>query len=60
MDAALALPGERLMTRLSYPLPAARLPDTDEWLAAMVRGFDALNFLERSRDLAEETVVRSG
>jgi hypothetical protein len=28
-----------------------------EWLAAMVRGLDALEFLERSRDLASEAVV---
>ena len=28
-----------------------------EWLAAMVRGLDALEFLERSRDLAAEAVV---
>jgi hypothetical protein len=28
-----------------------------EWLAAMVRGLDALEFLERSRDLASEVVV---
>ncbi len=30
----------------------ARRPDTgvDEWLAAMVRGLDALEFLERSRE----------
>jgi hypothetical protein len=28
-----------------------------EWLAAMVRGLDALDFLERSRELASETVA---
>jgi hypothetical protein len=28
-----------------------------EWLAAMVRGLDALEFLERSRELAAEAVV---
>jgi hypothetical protein len=28
-----------------------------EWAAAMVRGLDALEFLERSRDLAAEAVV---
>jgi hypothetical protein len=28
-----------------------------EWLEAMVRGLDALEFLERSRDLASEAVV---
>ena len=28
-----------------------------EWLAAMVRGLDALEFLERSRELAAEVVV---
>ena len=50
------------MTRVFYPpLPAAAHPDAGlgEWLAAMVLGFDALDFLERSRDLAAETVVRS-
>jgi hypothetical protein len=50
------------MTRTSYPrLLATRHLDVGigEWLAAMVRSFDALDFLERSRDLAAETVVRS-
>lgn len=50
------------MTRVSYLslLAATRLDaGVGEWLAAMVRGFDALDFLERSRDLAAETVVRS-
>jgi hypothetical protein len=28
-----------------------------EWLAAMVRGLDALEFLERSREVAAEPVV---
>ena len=28
-----------------------------QWLAAMVRGLDALEFLERSRELAAEVVV---
>jgi len=28
-----------------------------DWLAAMVRGLDALEFLERSRELAAEVVV---
>jgi hypothetical protein len=28
-----------------------------EWLAATIRGLDALEFLERSRDLAAEAVV---
>jgi hypothetical protein len=28
-----------------------------EWLAAMVRGLDALEFLERSREVAAEAVV---
>ena len=28
-----------------------------EWLAATVRGLDALQFLERSRELAAEAVV---
>ncbi len=50
------------MTPVSYPrlLAAASLgAGAAEWLAAMVRGLDALDFLERSRDLAAETVVRS-
>lgn len=50
------------MTRVFYPgLPGVARLDAGvgEWLAAMVRGFDALDFLERSRDLAAETVVRS-
>ena len=36
-----------------------RRPDkgVGEWLAAMVRGLDALEFLERSRELAAEAVV---
>jgi hypothetical protein len=39
-------------------LPGRR-PDkaVGEWLAAMVRGLDALEFLERSRELAAERVV---
>jgi hypothetical protein len=51
------------MARVSYPrllAPARVDAGVAEWLAAMVRGFDALDFLERSRDLAAETVVRSG
>ena len=37
----------------------ARRPESGvgEWLAAMVRGLDALQFLERSRELAAEAVV---
>ncbi len=36
-------------------------PDTGfgEWLAARMRGLDALDFLERSRELAAEVVVAS-
>jgi hypothetical protein len=39
-------------------LPRHR-PETGvgEWLAAMVRGLDALEFLERSREVAAEAVV---
>jgi hypothetical protein len=43
-----------------YPrLLPSRRPDKGvaEWLAAMVRGLDALDFLERSRDLAAEPVA---
>jgi len=50
------------MTRVSYPLLTVEGPldaGVGEWLAAMVRGLEALDFLERSRDLAAETVVRS-
>jgi hypothetical protein len=42
--------------RLLGPRPQTGL---GEWLAAMVRGLDALEFLERSRELAAETVVPS-
>ncbi len=41
---------------LLSPRPEAGL---GEWLAAMVRGLDALEFLERSRELAAETVTAS-
>ncbi len=50
------------MKRVSKPrLMAGRRPDTrvGEWLAAMVRGLDALEFLERSRELAAEAVTAS-
>jgi hypothetical protein len=46
--------------RPTYPrLALGRRPETGvgEWLAAMVRGLDALDFLERSRDLASEPVT---
>jgi hypothetical protein len=48
------------MKRVVYPrLNPGRRPDTGvpEWIAAMVRGLDALEFLERSRELAAEAVV---
>ncbi len=48
------------MTRVTVPrLIPGRRPDeaVGEWLAAMVRGLDALEFLERSRELAAERVV---
>jgi hypothetical protein len=50
------------MKRVSIPrLMPGRRPEegVGEWLAAMVRGLDALEFLERSRDLASEVVVAS-
>jgi hypothetical protein len=50
------------MPPVFYPYVLAAAPldgGVGEWLAVMVRGFDALEFLERSRDLAAETVVRS-
>ena len=49
-------PGKRVSKR--QPIPVRR-PETDvgEWLAATIRGLDALEFLERSRDLAAESVV---
>ena len=50
------------MKRVSKPrLVPGRRPEEGaaEWLAAMVRGMDALEFLERSRDLAVEAVVSS-
>jgi hypothetical protein len=48
------------MKRVTAPrLIPGRRPEgaVGEWLAAMVRGLDALEFLERSRELAAETVV---
>jgi hypothetical protein len=48
------------MKRVSKPrLVPGRRPEegAGEWIAAMVRGLDALEFLERSRDLASEAVV---
>jgi hypothetical protein len=48
------------MKRVSMPrLVLSRRPDeaAGEWLAATIRGLDALEFLERSRDLAAEAVV---
>ena len=49
------------MTRETKQRPylPARRPESGvgEWLAAMVRGLDALEFLERSRELAAEVVV---
>ena len=50
------------MKRISKPrlIPAQRPVDgVGEWLAAMVRGLDTLEFLERSRDLASEAVIAS-
>jgi len=45
--------------RLTVRLLTGRRPEqgVSEWLAAMVRGLDALEFLERSRELAAEAVV---
>ena len=51
------------MTRVSYSglLLRGRLDvGVGDWLSVVVSGFDALDFLERSRELAAETVVRSG
>jgi hypothetical protein len=48
------------MKRVFKPnVAVGRRPDEGlgEWLAATVRGLDALEFLERSRDLASEAVV---
>ena len=49
------------MTRevMQRRLLSARRPEdrVGEWLAAVVRGLDALEFLERSRELAAEAVV---
>jgi hypothetical protein len=50
------------MKRVTHPrLMPNRRPNTGvgEWLAAMVRGLDALDFLERSRELAAEPVTAS-
>jgi|KBSMisStandDraft_5_1062788.scaffolds.fasta_scaffold248369_2 hypothetical protein len=51
------------MTRMSYSgllVPGRLEGGVGDGLAAMIRGFDALDFLERSRELAAETVVTSG
>lgn len=47
------------MKRVSKPrlVPGRRPEERGSRLAAMVRGLDALEFLERSRDLAAEAVV---
>jgi hypothetical protein len=49
-------PRERVIAPSLIP---ARRPDkaVGEWLAAVIRGLDALEFLERSRELAAEAVV---
>jgi len=52
--------GTRPRTRVTAQrLIPGRRPDkaVGEWLAAVVRGLDALEFLERSREVAAETVV---
>ena len=59
-EQANACAGEDAMKRVIKPLLIPRRrPETGvgEWLAAMVRGLDALEFLERSRELAAETVI---
>jgi hypothetical protein len=51
------------MTRVPYsgPLVPGRLDvGVGDWLAVLVSGCDALDFLERSHELAAESVVRSG
>jgi hypothetical protein len=53
-------PRQNAVKRMSAPrLIPGRRPDTGagEWLASMVRGLDALEFLERSRELAAEAVT---
>jgi hypothetical protein len=46
------------VTRRPRLIPARRPAEgVGEWLAAMVRGLDALEFLERSREIAAEAVV---
>jgi hypothetical protein len=49
-------PGPKRARLAIGPRPHADLGD---WLAAWVRGLDALEFLERSRELAAETVTAS-
>ena len=49
-----------VMNRVIVPrLISGYRPDkaVGEWLAALVRGLDALEFLERSRELAAEAVI---
>ncbi|HVW70715.1 MAG TPA: hypothetical protein VHB68_17175 [Steroidobacteraceae bacterium] len=49
---------ESLKGELQRLLLSGRRPthEAAEWVAVMVRGLDALEFLERSRDVAAETV----
>jgi hypothetical protein len=52
-------PGPKRVPRTRLALGPRPETGLGEWLAAMVRGLDALEFLERSRELAAETVVAS-
>ena len=56
-DASRAMPREGDARIVSERI--ARAAGLGEWLAAMIRGLDALEFLERSRDLAAEAVIAS-
>jgi hypothetical protein len=52
-------PGAKRVARTRLALGPRPETGLGDWLAAKVRGLDALEFLERSRELAAEMVVAS-
>ena len=50
-------PGSKRLPRTRLVIGPRPQTGLGDWLAAKVRGLDALEFLERSRELAAETVV---
>jgi hypothetical protein len=52
-------PGPKRVSRTRLTIGPRPQTGLGDWLAARVRGLDALEFLERSRELAAETVIAS-